>query len=70
MARGTRGTFLTALNVDGEGPLALRAVRGYDDATGVGSPGRYIESFMRGPGAGAPRGENQRPELSGAVTTA
>ena len=41
----SQGTFLTALNLDGRGRGALRAVRGYDDATGVGSPNRYIESF-------------------------
>jgi subtilase family serine protease len=27
------------------GPAALPAVKGYDDATGVGSPARYIQSF-------------------------
>jgi len=37
--------ILVALNIDGVGPLALRAVRGYDDATGVGTPARYIQSF-------------------------
>ncbi len=39
------GTALDALNIDGSGPLALPAVRGYDDATGVGTPARYIQSF-------------------------
>jgi len=38
---------LLALNVNGTGAAALRAVPGYDDATGVGSPRRYIESFRR-----------------------
>jgi hypothetical protein len=32
------------LGINGEG-AALPAVRGYDDATGVGSPARYIQSF-------------------------
>ncbi|MGH3170880.1 MAG: hypothetical protein ACRDN0_34045 [Trebonia sp.] len=36
---------LRALGVDGEGAAALRATRGYDDATGVGSPWYYIRSF-------------------------
>ena len=47
VSAGSQGTFLEALNIDGAGRGALRAVRGYDDATGVGSPGRYIESFGR-----------------------
>jgi hypothetical protein len=33
------------LGINGEGAAALPAVRGYDDATGVGSPARYIQSF-------------------------
>ena len=33
---------LRTLGVDGEGPAALRATVGYDDATGVGSPRDYI----------------------------
>ena len=37
--------LLVALNIDGAGPLALRAGPGYDDATGVGTPARYIRSF-------------------------
>ncbi len=43
-----RGPFVTLLNtlgINGEGAAALRAVPGYDDATGVGSPNRYIQSF-------------------------
>ena len=47
VAEGSQGTFLEALNIDGAGRGALRAVRGYDDATGVGSPRRYIQSFRR-----------------------
>jgi len=40
-------TYLRTLGIDGEGAAALPAVRGYDDATGVGSPKLYIESFGR-----------------------
>ena len=39
-------TFLRTLGVDGEGAAALPAVKGYDDATGVGSPKYYIQSFL------------------------
>lgn len=38
-------TYLRTLGIDGEGSAALPAVKGYDDATGVGSPGYYIQSF-------------------------
>lgn len=38
-------TWLRTLGINGEGAAALPAVEGYDDATGVGSPHRYIESF-------------------------
>ncbi|HEY0719486.1 MAG TPA: hypothetical protein VGD68_17865 [Streptosporangiaceae bacterium] len=38
-------TFLRALGVNGQGAAALPAVPGCDDATGVGSPWRYIQSF-------------------------
>ena len=38
-------TYLRTLGIDGEGAAALHAVKGYDDATGVGSPARYIQSF-------------------------
>jgi subtilase family serine protease len=38
-------TFLRTLGINGEGADALPAVKGYDDATGVGSPRNYIESF-------------------------
>ncbi len=37
--------YLRTLGVDGEGAAALHATVGYDDATGVGSPWNYIESF-------------------------
>jgi subtilase family serine protease len=39
-------TYLRTLGVDGTGSAALQAVKGYDDATGVGSPRDYIRSFM------------------------
>jgi len=39
-------TYLRALGIDGEGAAALPAVRGYDDATGVGSPAYYVQSFF------------------------
>ena len=42
-------TYLRALGIDGEGAAALPAVRGYDDATGVGSPELYIQSFQSHP---------------------
>jgi subtilase family serine protease len=35
-------TYLRTLGINGEGSDALRAVTGYDDATGVGSPANYI----------------------------
>jgi len=35
-------TYLRTLGINGEGSDALRAVPGYDDATGVGSPKNYI----------------------------
>ena len=35
-------TYLRTLGINGEGADALRAVTGYDDATGVGSPKNYI----------------------------
>jgi subtilase family serine protease len=38
-------TYLRTLGIDGEGAAALHATKGYDDATGVGSPREYIESF-------------------------
>jgi subtilase family serine protease len=39
--------YLRTLGIDGEGAAALHATKGYDDATGVGSPWRYIASFRR-----------------------
>jgi subtilase family serine protease len=39
-------TYLRTLGIDGEGAAALVATKGYDDATGVGSPYLYIESFF------------------------
>ncbi len=36
-------TYLRTLGINGEGADALRAVKGYDDATGVGSPRNYIQ---------------------------
>ena len=41
-------TYLRTLGIDGEGAAALPAVRGYDDATGVGSPTAYVQSFFPG----------------------
>ncbi len=38
-------TYLRILGVNGLGADALPAVKGYDDATGVGSPYRYIQSY-------------------------
>ena len=43
--QGPLVTYLRTLGIDGEGAAALPAVKGYDDATGVGSPARYIQSF-------------------------
>lgn len=45
---GPRGVILVALGVNGEGAAALRAIRGYDDATGVGSPANYVQSCGTG----------------------
>jgi subtilase family serine protease len=39
--------YLRTLGINGEGAAALPAVAGYDDATGVGSPDYYIQSFFR-----------------------
>ena len=44
--KGPLVTNLRQLGVDGRGAAALPATTGYDDATGVGSPNRYVESFM------------------------
>ena len=42
-------TYLRTLGIDGEGAAALPAVKGYDDATGVGSPDDYVQSFFPSP---------------------
>ena len=39
-------TYLRTLGVNGKGAAALPATAGYDDATGVGSPRLYIQSFV------------------------
>ncbi|HUJ34342.1 MAG TPA: S53 family peptidase [Solirubrobacteraceae bacterium] len=44
-ATGPLVTFLRAMGVNGGGAAALTATPGYDDATGVGSPDWYIQSF-------------------------
>ncbi len=44
--QGPLVTYLRTLGIDGEGAAALPAVKGYDDATGIGSPARYIQSFQ------------------------
>jgi subtilase family serine protease len=50
-ATGPLLTYLRAMGVNGEDlpgdNAALTATPGYDDATGVGSPDRYIQSFFR-----------------------
>lgn len=43
-AGGRRSVSLVAVGINGRGRAALRAVRGYDAATGVGSPWFYIQS--------------------------
>jgi subtilase family serine protease len=43
--KGPLITYLRTLGIDGEGKADLPATKGYDDATGVGSPYLYIESF-------------------------
>ena len=45
-ATGPLETFLRAMGVNGGGAAALTATPGYDDATGVGSPDWYIQSFF------------------------
>ncbi len=40
-------TFLRAMGINGGGAAALTATSGYDDATGVGSPNQYIQSYMK-----------------------
>jgi subtilase family serine protease len=39
-------TYLRTLGINGEGADALPATPGYNDATGVGSPDLYIQSFI------------------------
>ena len=46
-------TVLASLGINGEGASALKAVTGYDDATGVGSPYLYVQSFTGSAGPGA-----------------
>ncbi|WP_405531476.1 S53 family peptidase [Streptomyces canus] len=46
-AEGPLLTYLATTGQDGEGAAALRAVRGYDNATGVGSPSpHYLDSYQ------------------------
>lgn len=45
-AAGPLVTYLRLMGADGAGAAALPATWGYDDATGVGSPDRYIQSFF------------------------
>jgi subtilase family serine protease len=45
--KGKQLYYLRTLGVNGEGAARLPAVKGYDDATGVGSPARYVQSFQR-----------------------
>jgi subtilase family serine protease len=47
LKEGPLVTYLRTLGIDGEGAAALPATKGYDDATGVGSPDRYIQSFAQ-----------------------
>jgi subtilase family serine protease len=46
-ATGPLITYLRVMGVDGTGASSLVATSGYDDATGVGSPNQYVESFAR-----------------------
>jgi subtilase family serine protease len=46
LKKGRMLYFLRTLGIDGEGAAKLAATKGYDDATGVGSPAAYIQSFM------------------------
>jgi subtilase family serine protease len=46
-ATGPLVTFLRAMGINGGGDALLPATPGYDDATGVGSPNYYIQSFFR-----------------------
>lgn len=40
-------TYLRTLGINGVGASALPAVKGYDDATGLGSPANFIQAFGR-----------------------
>jgi subtilase family serine protease len=42
---GPLKTYLRTLGINGVGASALPAVKGYDDATGVGSPQFYVQAF-------------------------
>jgi subtilase family serine protease len=43
---GPLKTYLRTLGINGVGASALPAVKGYDDATGVGSPQFYVQAFQ------------------------
>jgi subtilase family serine protease len=43
---------LYTFGMDGQGAAALRATRGYDDATGIGSPAAPLIGLLGAPGAG------------------
>ena len=60
-------TYLRTPGIDGESAAALPAVRGYDDATGVGSPSNYIQSFEHFFGSGLTLSETGavKPRRSG-----
>ena len=49
-ATGPLVTYLRAMGINGgpstDGNASLTATRGYDDATGVGSPSQYIQSYQ------------------------
>jgi subtilase family serine protease len=46
--KGPLVTSLVSLGINGGDAAALKAVPGYDEATGVGSPYRYVQSFAPG----------------------
>jgi subtilase family serine protease len=45
-ATGPLVTWLRTLGINGTGASALPAVKGYDDATGIGSPASLIQAFQ------------------------
>jgi subtilase family serine protease len=45
--KGRQLYYLRTLGMNGEGAAKLTAVKGYDDATGVGSPAGYVQSFQK-----------------------